>query len=126
MPLPSSARIGFAKLLDEKASELMKAFVNALGPQWAKFPRGPELALELETFRASLNADFLFQQWEKEMKAREFKVSGAVLAMAKKDDKASVAVNFDSDIADIYQEVALPPPFRNPYSHNLFSLSDGK
>lgn len=71
---------------------------------------GPELKLELETLQKSLNINTIFLNWEDQMKAREFKVAGPVLTTVKSGDKLALAVNFDSDIADVYSEVRASTP----------------
>lgn len=99
--------MAFAKATDEKAQSLQKALIDALGPHWGKFPRGPELVLEIESFRKTLSSDTLFHSWESSMKAREFKVSGPVLAVTRSSGQTRLAVNFDSDIAEVYREVRI-------------------
>lgn len=94
-------------MIDEKVQDLEKALVSALGLHWAKFARGPELQLELEAFRTSLKGDVIFKEWETEMKSRDFKVAGSLLTISKKEGQQVLAVNFDSDIDLVYQEVLL-------------------
>lgn len=100
------ARIAYLRDAKAKAEGLLGTLKASLGLQWTKFARVPELKVAVEAFIASIEPDNAFYAWEAEMKQRNFHVSGALLAAERRDDGSNgLRVNFDKDIAQIYEEV---------------------
>lgn len=108
---PVSGSIIWAKQIERQLSVYMKRVEDVLGKGWENHIEGQKLKHDADSFRVKLNTQIIFEEWTKNVQARQLNVSGRIFSIESTRTKTGkghhlkLRVNFTPEVITLAKEV---------------------